>query len=99
MSLLSRSAFMIGLMCLYLGASEFISGAKSKGEIKVYPRTRIPKALKQDEKHSDDVEGGKVNRRPDDKSGSDREVNIQKQTAVFHFEDLCYEVPVRACFS
>lgn len=87
---------MIGLMALYLGSSELISGSKSKGEIKVYPRTRIPKALKQDEKHGDDVEGGKVDRRPKDQSNSDREVNIQKQTAVFHFEDLCYDVPVRA---
>jgi hypothetical protein len=94
----SPSAFMVGLMALYLGASELIAGSKSKGEVKVYPRTRIPKALKKDDKHGDDVEGGQVARRPTDESNSNREVNIQKQTAVFHFEDLCYEVPVRALY-
>ncbi|GAA5859087.1 hypothetical protein JCM8547_003998 [Rhodosporidiobolus lusitaniae] len=93
-------AFLIGLMCLYLGASEFISGSKSKGEVKVYPRSTISKVKKEEDEHhaEDDLEGnaGASNRSAQDNSSDERtEVNIEKQTALFHWEDLCYDVPVK----
>jgi hypothetical protein len=51
-------AFLIGLMFLYLTASQYISESGSKGEIKLYPRTRILKKHQKDEVTAadDDIE-------------------------------------------
>ncbi|GEM11899.1 ATP-binding cassette, subfamily G (WHITE), member 2, PDR [Rhodotorula toruloides] len=83
--------FLFGLMGIYLAASEWISEGKSKGEIKIYPRTRIPKS----EKVADDVEAGASS--PHDSGDADpaKNVNIQRQTAIFHWDDLCYDIPVK----
>ncbi|GAA5843073.1 hypothetical protein JCM11251_002723 [Rhodosporidiobolus azoricus] len=90
-------AFLIGLMCLYLAASEYISEAKSKGEVKLYPRTRIPKRHKAEEQDADDIESGMSGRTAthDDDGEPKKDVNIKKQTAIFHWEDLCYDIPVK----
>ncbi|GAA5899638.1 hypothetical protein JCM6882_001172 [Rhodosporidiobolus microsporus] len=92
--------FAVGLMCIYLAASEWISEAKSKGEVKLYPRTRIPTRYRSDEHDSDDVEssGGSSNRTAHDETNDEavtKEVNIKKQTAIFHWENLCYDIPVK----
>lgn len=90
----------IGLAVLYVTASEFISEAKSKGEVKLYPRTRIPKHAKKSDAASDDIESsgpgspGKI-RPEDDEEGVKKDVNIQRQTAIFHWQDLCYDIPVK----
>ncbi|GAA6042699.1 hypothetical protein JCM8097_003753 [Rhodosporidiobolus ruineniae] len=88
--------FLIGLMCIYLAASEWISEAKSKGEIKLYPRTRVPKHHKDEE--GDDIESGHSGRtaRDDDHNDGDlKDVNIQKQKSTFTFEGLNYDIPVK----
>ncbi|GAA5859124.1 hypothetical protein JCM8547_004012 [Rhodosporidiobolus lusitaniae] len=92
--------FTAGLMCLYLGASEWISAKKSKGEVKVYPRSTISRVKKEQVEHhaEDDLEGnaGASNRSAQDNSSDERtEVNIEKQSAIFSFENLCYDVPVK----
>ncbi|GAA5895574.1 hypothetical protein JCM6882_000344 [Rhodosporidiobolus microsporus] len=91
--------FLVGLMCVYLLASEFISESQSKGEVKVYPRTRIPKRHRNEEHDADDIEsaGGLSGRtaRDDEDDGARKEVNIEKQTAIFHWENLCYDIPVK----
>lgn len=73
-----------------------VSGSKSKGELKLYPRTRVPKTLKGERAASDDIEaeaGSSARKGKDVKSPKD--VSILKQTAIFHFEDLCYDIPVK----
>ncbi|BGP42684.1 Multidrug resistance protein [Rhodotorula kratochvilovae] len=87
--------FLIGLMCLYLGASEFITEAKSKGEIKLYPRTRIPKKSKRD--GEDDVESGMSGHTAHDSDDAveAKNVHIERQTAIFHWEDLSLDIPVK----
>ncbi|BGO96274.1 Multidrug resistance protein [Rhodotorula toruloides] len=83
--------FLFGLMGIYLAASEWISESKSKGEVKVYPRTRVPKH----DKVGNDVEAGAST--PQDSRNEDpaKDVNIQRQTAIFHWDDLCYDIPVK----
>jgi len=87
--------FLVGLMVLYLAASEFITGSKSKGELKLYPRGRLPKVFPAEE--HDDVESGTgAPSRPSNAQEQEaKEIKIQKQTAIFHFEDLCYDIPVK----
>ncbi|KAF5346654.1 hypothetical protein D9758_013227 [Tetrapyrgos nigripes] len=98
-------AFMIFFCFTYLGATEFISAVKSKGEVLVFRRGHEPK---QPKRRSDDVEmaakgernsshsqetlrGGK------DEDGVDQRavVNMQKQTSIFHWEDLCYDIKIK----
>jgi len=86
---------MIGLMVLYLAASEFITGSKSKGELKLYPRGRVPKIFPSEE-HDDVESGAGAPSRPSNAQEQEaKEINIQKQTAIFHFEDLCYDIPFK----
>lgn len=84
-------------MVLYLAASEFITGSKSKGELKLYPRGRVPKVLPSEEQN--DVESGAGAGAPSRPSNAQEqegsEINVQKQTAIFHFENLCYDIPVK----
>ncbi|BGP36017.1 Multidrug resistance protein [Rhodotorula toruloides] len=83
--------FLFSLMGIYLAASEWISESKSKGEVKVYPRTRVPKH----DKVGSDVEAGAST--PQDSRDEDpaKDVSIQRQTAIFHWDDLCYDIPVK----
>lgn len=90
-------AFLFGLMALYLTSSEYISEAKSKGEIKLYPRKRVPKSLKPSSASSpDDVEGsaGAPKRKASDEK-TKQEVHIPASSADFHFEGLTYDIPVK----
>lgn len=86
--------FMIGLLVIYLAATELISSKKSKGEVLVFPRGYRPTVLA--EKRSSDVEAG--NR----ESGLqiEKEANrlsgmIQKQTAIFQWKDVCYDIKIK----
>ncbi|KAF2675522.1 hypothetical protein BT63DRAFT_450509 [Microthyrium microscopicum] len=84
-------AFMIGLMVAYLVAAEFVSEKKSKGEVLVWPRSRLPKRGKDDEENALERVGsvGALKKETTIFEG------IQKQTAVFSWKDVCYSVPIK----
>lgn len=94
-ALFSPQIFLIGLMCIYLVASEWISETKSKGEVKLYPRTRVPKRATRE--GDDDVESGMSGHtaRGDDTDAAGKDVHIERQTAIFHWEDLSLDIPVK----
>lgn len=75
-------------MGVYLTASEVIKAQKSKGEVIIYPRTKIPKRSKEDL----ESQRAAVTR---SKTAMNREINMQKQTAVFHWQDLCYDIKIK----
>jgi ATP-binding cassette subfamily G (WHITE) protein 2 (PDR) len=82
--------FIIGLMFLYLGASEFIKAKKSKGEVFVFPRRHMPHTSKKDEESAGDAKG------PVRADKQDKEdVTIQRQTAIFHWQDVCYDIKIK----
>nr|POF16536.1 zeb2-regulated abc transporter 1 [Quercus suber] len=90
-------AFTVFLMCLYLGATEFISAKKSKGEVLLFRRGHTPASLQQ---KSADVEsadagehGGQLAKQ--EKSVEASEI-IQKQTAVFSWKDVCYDIKIKS---
>jgi ATP-binding cassette subfamily G (WHITE) protein 2 (PDR) len=83
-------AFIVFFMVTYLLASEFISAKKSKGEVLVFPRGHIPPAIK-----GDDVESGSTSKRPSEETGAEKaDAIIEKQTAIFHWQDVVYDVCV-----
>lgn len=81
--------FIIGLMCLYIGATEVIKAKKSKGEVIVFPRTKMPRRGKNDEESQQAAKPTKS------RIASKDDVTIQKQTAIFHWQDVCYDVQIK----
>ncbi|PQE27601.1 ABC transporter Cdr4 protein [Rutstroemia sp. NJR-2017a BBW] len=81
-------AFMLFFMATYLLATEYISEQKSKGEVLLFRRGHQPAHV------GSDVEGG-VNETPktaDQQGGA----AIQRQTAIFHWQDVCYDVKIKS---
>ena len=81
---------------LYLLATEYISEQTSKGEVLLFPRTKVPRLKK-----SRDEEGASVERpTPDDvitQTLTEGEVppNIQRQEAVFSWKAVNYEIKIK----
>lgn len=88
-------AFLLGFMIAHLVASEYISAKKSKGEVLVFQRGRLPQHLRSDT--NDDVENAHNGQVTSTTSRGQAEVpsTIQKQTAVFQWRDVCYDITIK----
>ena len=89
-------AFVIGLMTVYLLASEYITEKKSKGEVLVFRRGHAPAAIKH-VKHSGDPEAADHHGAGNDLEKIETEASavIQEQTAIFHWKDVCYDIKIK----
>lgn len=86
--------FVVGLLVLYLVAAELVSAKKSKGEVLLFRRGHIPAALT--EKADDDE--AKIAREPSRvESMTEKQVSnvIQKQTAVFSWRNVTYDIKIK----
>ena len=94
-------AFFFVYLATYLAGTEYISAAKSKGEVLVYRKGLVPKTVSDrvedaetgtgmasDEKRAV-VDGDTA---PDTK---DISATIQKQTSIFHWGDVCYDIMIK----
>ncbi|KAJ5082688.1 ABC multidrug transporter C [Penicillium argentinense] len=87
-------AFMIFFMATYLIATEYISESKSKGEVLLFRRGHAPKNMKSE----DDIEGTQPvspAEKTDETSSQEVTAGIQRQTAVFHWQDVCYDIKIK----
>ncbi len=89
-------AIMVGFCAMYLTASEFISAARSKGEVLLFRRGHTPAvAYKGDEE-------GVIDDRPTaegivaERKTTKVPVNIQKQTAIFHWQAVHYDIKIKS---
>lgn len=84
------AAILLVCMGVHLFAAEFVATAKSKGEVLVFKRG----AMKQ--KRAPDVESGGASRSQMN-NGSDSETvtGMEKQTSIFHWKDVCYDIKVK----
>jgi hypothetical protein len=81
------------LIC-HLAATDLITSEQSKGEVLIFPR----KVLKKQAKAGRDEEMAAAGRQyiSDKEQRQDGEVqNIAKQTSVFHWQDICYQVDIK----
>lgn len=88
--------FMIFFMITYLISAELVQAKKSKGEVLVFQRGHIPAALAKNT--PDDMEAAAG--RPaavEKRAAEEQDVSqiIQKQTAIFHWEDVCYDIKIK----
>jgi ABC-type multidrug transport system permease subunit len=87
--------FMIFFMATYLTATEYISESKSKGEVLLFRRGHSSKPTS----HEDDIEAsGTVSpsEKTDETSSQEVTAGIQRQTAVFHWQDVCYDIKIKS---
>ncbi|KAL1620268.1 Multidrug resistance protein [Neofusicoccum ribis] len=86
-------AFMIFFMGLHLVATEYVASERSKGEVLVFTRNAMNKRRKQ---VAHDVEAGGA-RKPHRSDGDDSDgvSNMEKQTSVFHWKDVCYDIKIK----
>lgn len=92
--------FMIGLLVVYLVATETVSAKKSKGEVLLFRRGNKPAFLK--EKGSDTESGNSdpdlaIERKQTKDEQLNRQVSavIQKQTAIFQWRNVCYDIKIK----
>lgn len=79
----------------YLVATEYISAKKSKGEVLLFQRSRVPAVRsKLDEEANSDarLDARTLTR---EKTVPDAPASIQKQTAVFHWDGVCYDIKIK----
>ncbi|OAL34840.1 hypothetical protein AYO20_05800 [Fonsecaea nubica] len=89
-------AFLIFLFCTYLVSAEFVQAKKSKGEVLVFRRGQTPPALRL--KLPRDAETGDVaTAAPVERVNTAEDMSsvIQKQTAIFQWRDVCYDISVK----
>lgn len=84
--------YCILFMLLHLVATEYVASERSKGEVLVFTR----KAMKKRSKISSDVETGRPEKpRHAANTSSNAENSMEKQTSVFHWKDVCYDIKIK----
>lgn len=84
-------AIMLFFLATYLIATEKISGARSKGEVLVFPR----KQLKKRAAHGD-KEAGAADSVVAGSEASGAAAAIHRQTDIFHWKDVCYDITIKS---
>lgn len=87
--------FMVGLMTMYLVAAELVSAKKSKGEVLVFRRGYKPAALKDGPQDAESGTTGRALRAEKNNDLQPISSIIQKQTAIFQWKNVCYDIKVK----
>lgn len=86
-------ALMVFGCAVYLVATEYITALKSKGEVLLFRRGRIPTVAPKPDVESR-TEGQEVTLQRT-KTVPDAPASIQKQTAVFHWDGVNYDIKIK----
>lgn len=97
-------AYIIFFMGAYIVAAEYISLNHSKGEVLVFQRGHKHNPAAPVKAHATDEESGTLapgdekaaaHGTADDKESTGPPVQIQKQKAIFHWKDVCYDIKIK----
>ena len=90
-------AMTIAFCGVYLTATEFISAQRSKGEVLVFRRGRVPAQTTKSDEEENQIDRPKTQDLVASKTVSAGEVppSIQKQTAIFHWDGVNYDIKVK----
>lgn len=87
--------YIVFFTAVYFLAAEYISSSRSKGEILVFRRGMNKKHVP----HPDDIESSNPNNAWNNviepSSEGETSATIQRQTAVFHWKNVCYDVQIK----
>lgn len=88
-------AFFVFFLAAYIATSELVRAKPSKGEILVFPRGKIP-AFAKTIKRQDDPESPPIYEQHQlEKEADERAAAITKQTSIFHWQDVCYDIKIK----
>ncbi|KAH8733694.1 ABC-2 type transporter-domain-containing protein [Ilyonectria robusta] len=91
--------FFIFFSLAYIFASEYFSLSPSKGEVLVFRQGYRQRQSKSRDEESADVGVPQTSIPPDTPAtslpGTEKMIKIQRQTAVFHWKDLCYDINIK----
>ncbi|KAF9269259.1 hypothetical protein L218DRAFT_851868 [Marasmius fiardii PR-910] len=88
--------YIIFFLATYLLATEFIQGAKSKGEVLVFRRGHVPApSRRKDDEESSNTTVQEKKSADLDTQNREKSGVIMKQTAIFHWEDVCYDIKIK----
>jgi ABC-type nitrate/sulfonate/bicarbonate transport system ATPase subunit len=85
---------MVGLCAIYIVATEFITAKKSKGEVLVFRRGHTSTVISRKGSSDEETAANKV-ARAENTRDLDISAIIKKQTAIFHWEDVCYDIKIK----
>ena len=85
-------AFMLFFATTYLVATELISSTPSKGEVLVFRKKYQPATQRQDDEEAPAAGQTGV---ADASGASEKMAAIQRQTDIFHWKDVCFDIPVK----
>ncbi|KAM0525530.1 hypothetical protein ACHAPE_000237 [Trichoderma viride] len=88
-------AFIFFFLFTYMVSAELVSEKKSKGEVLMYRRGHKPTAAVHAEKKAQDPEAAMANIGPILTSERTKEGMLQRQTSVFQWHDVSYEVKIK----
>ncbi|KAG9253600.1 ABC-2 type transporter-domain-containing protein [Emericellopsis atlantica] len=88
-------AFCVAMHVLYFVATEFISAKKSKGEVLVFRRNRLPKNTAQGKGDPESASSGPIAIAEKTAPVNVDVGNIQGSTSVFHWNDVCYDIKIK----
>ncbi|KAF9764062.1 hypothetical protein IL306_002905 [Fusarium sp. DS 682] len=88
-------AWTVFYMLLHLWTTEYVASERSKGEVLVFLREAMHKASG---KRAGDEESGipTPKGKQETPSSSSEKVEVEKQTSVFHWKDVCYDVKIKS---
>ncbi|KAL4892530.1 ABC-2 type transporter-domain-containing protein [Aspergillus ambiguus] len=87
--------FLIFFLFAYIITSELIRAKPSKGEILVFPRGKIPTFAKRPPNAADLENAPTSEKQSLDTGSSDHTASLAKQTAIFHWQDVCYDIKIK----
>ncbi|EWZ30932.1 ATPase [Fusarium oxysporum Fo47] len=88
-------AWTVFFMALHLWTTEYVASEHSKGEVLVFLREAMHKVS--GKRVSDEESGVPTPTGKQEVSGSSSEkVEVEKQTSVFHWKDVCYDVKIKS---
>jgi ATP-binding cassette subfamily G (WHITE) protein 2 (PDR) len=89
--------FLIVFFAVHLLTTEYIKAKKSKGEVLVFRRGHAPRELEKG--FGEDLEGSYIREPAPEKQHTEAQQShadfIQKQTAIFQWHDLCYDIKIK----
>ncbi|RFN52729.1 p-loop containing nucleoside triphosphate hydrolase [Fusarium flagelliforme] len=88
-------ALMIFGCAVYLVATEYISAKKSKGEVLIFRRSNMPYLQSKSDEETASFGKNSVGILANEKTALGPPVGLEKQTAVFQWSDVTYDIKVK----
>ena len=92
-------ALMVGYLALHLVAIEYITSERSRGEVLVFSAAEKRTRRKMEENMHKDIETGIAestwDQRDHSSTGDDELSSVDRQTSIFHWRNVSYEIPVK----